>query len=64
MTVKQLIKKLEKVKDKDLEVVVHGVDPTDYHYYNYIDYAGVDKVYLNEDDDKKFKVFIIDGGMF
>ena len=64
MTVKQLIKKLEKVKDKDLEVIVQGVDPTDYCYYNLVDDVGVNKVYLCEDDNKKTKVFIIDGGMF
>ena len=64
MTVKELIKRLEKVKDKDIEVIVQGVDPTDYCYYNEVDGVGVEKVYLNEDDNKKTKVFIIDGGMF
>lgn len=64
MTVKQLIKQLEKVKDKELEVVIQGMDPTDYVYYNEIEMLGVEKVYLSEDDDKKTKVFIIDGGDF
>jgi hypothetical protein len=64
MTVKQLIKQLEKVKDKELEVVIQGIDPTDYTYYNEIEMLGVDKVYLSEDDNKKTKVYIIDGGMF
>jgi len=64
MTVKQLIKQLEKVKNKELEVVVQGTDPTDYIYYNEIEMLGVEKVYLSEDDDKKTKVYIIDGGMF
>jgi hypothetical protein len=64
MTVKQLIKQLEKVKDKELEVVIQGTDPTDYVYYNEIEMLGVEKVYLSEDDDKKTKVFIIDGGDF
>ena len=64
MTVKELIKRLEKVKDKDIEVIVQGVDPTDYCYYNEVDGVGVEKVYLSEDDDKKTKVFVIDGGMF
>jgi hypothetical protein len=27
MTVNQLIKKLKKVKDKDIEVIVQGTDP-------------------------------------
>jgi hypothetical protein len=64
MTVKQLIKQLEKVKDKELEVVIQGTDPTDYVYYNEIEMLGVEKVYLSEDDNKKTKVFIIDGGDF
>jgi hypothetical protein len=64
MTVKELIKKLEKVKDKDLEVIVQGTDPTNYIYYNDVEYIGTEKVYLSEDDNKKTKVFIIDGGMF
>jgi len=64
MTVKELIKKLEKVKDKDLEVVVQGIDPTDYVYYNDVEGVGVEKVYLSEFDDEETKVFIIDGGMF
>jgi hypothetical protein len=64
MTVKELIKKLEKIKDKDLEVVVQGIDPTDYVYYNDVEGVGVEKVYLSEDFDEKTKVFIIDGGMF
>ena len=64
MTVKELIKKLEKVKDKDMDVIVQGIDPTDYIYYNDVDGVGVEKVYLSEYDNKKTKVFIIDGGMF
>lgn len=64
MTVKELIKELEKVKNKELEIVIQGTDPTDYVYYNEIEMLGVDKVYLSEDDDKKTKVFIIDGGDF
>ena len=64
MTVKQLIKQLEKVKNKELEVVIQGTDPTDYVYYNEIEMLGVEKIYLSEDDDKKTKVYIIDGGDF
>jgi hypothetical protein len=64
MTVKELIKKLEKVKDQNMDVIVQGIDPTDYIYYNDVDGVGVEKVYLSEDDDEETKVFIIDGGMF
>lgn len=64
MTVKQLIKQLEKVKDKELEVVIQGTDPTGFTYYNEVEMLGKEKVYLSEDDTKKTKVYIIDGGMF
>jgi hypothetical protein len=64
MTVKQLIKNLEKVKDKELEVIIQGVDPTGWVYYNDIELEGVEKVYLDPEDNKKTKVYIIDGGMF
>ena len=37
MTVKELIKELEKVKNKELEIVIQGTDPTDYVYYNEIE---------------------------
>ena len=62
MTVNELIKVLEKVKDKEIEVVIQVTDPTDWTYYNDIEGLGVEKVHLCEDDDKKTKVFIIDGG--
>jgi hypothetical protein len=60
MTVSKLIKILEKVKDKELEVVIQGTDPTGWTYYNEIEMLGKDKVYLSEDDKKKTKVYIID----
>ena len=64
MAVNELIKVLEKVKDKEVEVIIQGIDPTEYVYYNDIENLGIEKVYLSEDDDKKTKVFIIDGGEF
>jgi hypothetical protein len=64
MTVQQLINRLEKVKDKNLNIVVHGVDSTDYEYHNDVEGCGVEKVYLDEDDESKTKVFVIYGGMF
>jgi hypothetical protein len=64
MTVNELIKRLERVKDKEIEVIIQGIDPTDWTYYNEIENIGVEKVYLSEDDNKKTKVFIIDGGRF
>jgi hypothetical protein len=64
MTVKELIKKLEKVKDKELEVIIQGVDPTGWVYNNEVDGCRTEKVWLDEDDDKKTKVYIINGGIF
>ena len=64
MTIKELIEELEKVKNKEIEVVIQGNDPTGWTYYNEIEMLGKDKVYLSEDDKKKTKVYIIDGGMF
>jgi hypothetical protein len=67
MTIKELIKRLERIKDKDIEVVVRGTDPTDWIYNNPIEGVGIEKVYLTEEDEmdnNKTKVFIIDGGMF
>ena len=62
MTVKELIKKLEKVKDRDIEVIVQSTDPTDWTYNNDLEYVGIGSVYLNDDDDDETEVFIIDGG--
>jgi hypothetical protein len=64
MTVQELINKLQKVKNKNLEIVVRGTDPTDYEYNNEVESCGVKKVYLDEEDEKETKVFVIDGGVF
>ena len=58
MTVNELIKRLERVKNREMEVIIQGIDPTDWTYYNEVDVVGVEKVYLSEADDKKTKVFI------
>ena len=65
MTVKKLIEQLSKL-NPDLDVLIHGTDPTDYDYYN--DVEGKVKehnLYLPENFYlKKTKVVIIDGGCF
>ena len=63
MTVQELINRLNRVKDKSVEVIIRGTDPTDWTYNNEIDSCGVEKVYF-EDDEEKRKCFVIDGGMF
>ena len=62
MTVQELIEILEKVENKDLEVIVQSTDPTDWTYNNDLEYVGIGSVYLNDDDDDETEVFIIDGG--
>ena len=64
MTVNDLIKKLEKVNNKEIEVVIHGEDHTNYSYYNDILGLGVEKVYRCEYDEEKTEFFIINGGEF
>jgi hypothetical protein len=62
MTVQELINELEKVKNKNLKIVVRGCDPTDYVYYNDVDGVDVENVYDEEIGYRKR--FVIDGGMF
>jgi hypothetical protein len=63
MTVQELINRLNKVKNKELEVVIRGTDPTDWTYNNEIESCEVEEVYF-EDEEEERKCFVIDGGMF
>jgi hypothetical protein len=62
MTVQELINELEKVKNKNLKVVIQGVDPTDWVYNNEIEGIGEKNVYDEEIGYRRR--FVIDGGMF
>jgi hypothetical protein len=62
MTVKELIEVLEKVKNKNLEVVVQVTDPTDWTYNNEVEFVGVESILLCENDDDDTEVFVINGG--
>jgi hypothetical protein len=78
MTVKELIAKLEQIKNKDMDVVIKGIDPTDFTYYNDIDevnpsflfqgeydtFEVIDEVDINEMGDRVSEVLIIDAGQF
>jgi hypothetical protein len=77
MTVQELINELNKVKNKDIEVIVRGTDPTDWTYNNSVDGCEVEKVYFededyeidednedDEDDEVGRECFVIDGGLF
>ena len=62
MTVQELINELEKVKNKNLKVVVQGCDPTDWIYNNEVEGVGEQNVY--DDVIGYRRRFVIDGGMF
>ena len=78
MTVKELIAKLEQIKNKDMDVIIKGTDPTDFTYYNDIDeinpsflfqgeydtFEVIDEVDINEMGDRVSEVLIIDAGQF
>ena len=65
MTVKELIKVLEKVENKNLKIVIRGEDPSDYVYFNKIDSVIVGNVYYEGLEEYKVrKRVIIDGGVF
>jgi hypothetical protein len=65
LTVKELIKVLEKVENKNLKVVIRGEDPSDYVYFKNIEGVKVGKVYYEGLEEYKVrKRVIIDGGVF
>jgi hypothetical protein len=80
MTVKELIDKLSKIENQDLEVLVKGTDPTDFTYHNdiqsvrkslmiqYYDdkFVEINEDDIDEDDDEPVvkEVIMIDGGDF
>ena len=73
MTVQELINKLQKVENKELEVIIKGTDPTDFTYYNEIVDMEEEEIYNEDfeydedgenDDDEFTTKFVIDAGMF
>jgi hypothetical protein len=62
MTVQELINELEKVKNKNLKVVIQGCDPTDWVYNNDVEDVGEQNVYDEEIGYRRR--FVINGGMF
>lgn len=67
MTVKELIEVLEKVENKNLKVVVTGIDPTDYVYVNRIETTdiNVENIGIDTGDDFIYRRrLVISGGMF
>lgn len=65
MTVKELINELEKVKNKNLQIVIRGTDPTDWVYNNEVEYVNEENVFYEEIDDCYYRRrLVIDGGIF
>ena len=65
MTVKELIEVLEKVENKNLKVVVTGMDPTEYIYVNSIEKEdiNVENCYYESESYYRRRL-VINGGMF
>jgi hypothetical protein len=69
MTVQELINELEKVKNKNLQIVIRGTDPTDWVYHNEVGYISESNVFYESIDDDEVDCYyrrrlVIDGGMF
>jgi hypothetical protein len=64
MTVKELIEKLEKVENKNLKVVVKGVDPTDWVYINMVNKEDVNVENVYDEEIGYRRRLVIDGGLF
>ena len=69
MTVQELINKLEKVKNKNLQIVIRGTDPTDWVYNNEVEGISEENVFYESVDDGEVdcyyrRRFVIDGGLF
>lgn len=64
MTVQELINELNKVQNKEIEVIIRGTDPTDWVYNNEVWDCDVENVYFEDEDDEERECFVIDGGSF
>ena len=66
MTVQELINELEKVKNQNLRIRIHGDGPDGWTYYNEVEYTEEGVVYEDYGDlgGKYRKRFVISGGMF
>jgi len=66
MTVQELINELQQVKNKNLQIVVRGTDPTDWIYNNNLEGVIGEKnvCYDNIDDCYYRRRLVLDGGSF
>ena len=65
MTVQELINELQQVKNKNLQIVIRGTDPTDWVYHNEVGYISESNVFYEGIDDCYYRRrLVIDGGSF
>jgi hypothetical protein len=66
MTVQELINELQQVKNKNLQIVVRGTDPTDWIYNNNLEgVIGEKNVFYDNIDDCYYRRrLVLDGGSF
>jgi hypothetical protein len=66
MTVQELINELQQVKNKNLQIVVRGTDPTDWIYNNKLEgVIGEKNVFYEDIDDCYYRRrLVLDGGSF
>ena len=66
MKVQELINELQQVKNKNLQIVVRGTDPTDWVYNNNLEgVIGEKNVFYEDIDDCYYRRrLVLDGGSF
>jgi len=65
MTVQELINELQQVKNKNLQIVVRGTDPTDWIYNNELEGVSEKNVFYDDITNCYYRRrLVIDGGMF
>jgi len=65
MTVQELINELQQVKNKNLQIVVRGTDPTDWIYNNNFEGVSEENVFYEDIDDCYYRRrLVLDGGSF
>ena len=65
MTVQELINELQQVKNKNLQIVVRGTDPTDWIYNNKLEGVSEENVFYDDITNCYYRRrLVIDGGSF
>ena len=65
MTVQELIDELQKVKNKELYIRIHGTGPDGWTYYNMVEFTSEEVIFEDDGEYGQYrKRFVISGGMF